>query len=420
MIRHLFGTGIKALMLVGWLTCIFSTNLFANSVTASWEANVEPDLKGYKLYYGSESGNYTESIDVGKVTTKEITNLSDGSLYYFAVTAYDSSGNESPKSTEVTTLIGENLITANPGANSDSTGTIWKSVPGANGYQVLKSSNPFTGFTAYQTLGADQTTLKELADAKAAGTGSYYKVKATKNSETLYEFQTVGHYNVALKRSLNLVSLPLIPGDSSVTAVLGTQFRGSNLSALSDKVHIYNPDTGLYETAWFFESTNESDALHHKWVTYSGLEESPLKIRPNEGFWIELNQSRTDTVFTFSGLVCVDTARAIILKQGYNFIGTPFPVEVALDSSGLAEVITGSEIKAGADYLIGWKDNKFEKAWLYDKDGEELDGKFLMESGSGQTDMKFKPGYGYVVWVKNPLLNNIWILPNPGRNISNN
>jgi hypothetical protein len=57
------------------------------------------DLAGYYVYYGSSSQSYAERIDVGKVTTYTIHNLSPGT-YYFAVAAYDASGNETDYSNE--------------------------------------------------------------------------------------------------------------------------------------------------------------------------------------------------------------------------------------------------------------------------------------------------------------------------------
>ena len=63
------------------------------------------DLNGYRIYYGTSSGVYETVIDVGSVITSTVTNLTDGSLYYFAVTAYDLSGNESDFSNEVKKII---------------------------------------------------------------------------------------------------------------------------------------------------------------------------------------------------------------------------------------------------------------------------------------------------------------------------
>ena len=75
--------------------------LFANTVTVSWTANTESDLSGYKIYYGTSSGSYDDALDVGNKTSFSINNLVVGTTYFFAVTAYDFSGNESGFSKEV-------------------------------------------------------------------------------------------------------------------------------------------------------------------------------------------------------------------------------------------------------------------------------------------------------------------------------
>jgi hypothetical protein len=59
---------------------------FADDVTLEWDANTEPYLSGYKIHWGSTSGNYTSSLDVGKVTTVTIPNIEPGTI--FAATAY--------------------------------------------------------------------------------------------------------------------------------------------------------------------------------------------------------------------------------------------------------------------------------------------------------------------------------------------
>ena len=56
-------------------------------LSVSWNANQEP-VDGYKVYWGTESGKYTNSIDVGKVNSHTITGLTNGVSYYIAVTAY--------------------------------------------------------------------------------------------------------------------------------------------------------------------------------------------------------------------------------------------------------------------------------------------------------------------------------------------
>jgi hypothetical protein len=67
-------------------------------------ANVEPNLAGYKIYVGTNSGTYSfpgSPFVTGKVTSYPITSLPKGQTYYFAISAYNSAGVESELSAEV-------------------------------------------------------------------------------------------------------------------------------------------------------------------------------------------------------------------------------------------------------------------------------------------------------------------------------
>lgn len=80
----------------------------ANNVArVTWSANSETDLAGYRVYYGSTPGVYLGFFNVLKPTT-ELTIADvfthDGK-WYFAVTAYDLSNNESTFSSEVSKRI---------------------------------------------------------------------------------------------------------------------------------------------------------------------------------------------------------------------------------------------------------------------------------------------------------------------------
>ena len=54
------------------------------TVGLAWDANTEPDLAGYKIYYGTASGDYSHSNDVGNVTEYTLTDLDEGVTYYLA------------------------------------------------------------------------------------------------------------------------------------------------------------------------------------------------------------------------------------------------------------------------------------------------------------------------------------------------
>jgi len=87
------------------LGILFPTMLWASSVTISWQANTEVDMAGYKIYYGIQPGVYSVIIDAGNVTSYPIENLTAGVTYYFTLTAYDQSGNESGYALEVPFMV---------------------------------------------------------------------------------------------------------------------------------------------------------------------------------------------------------------------------------------------------------------------------------------------------------------------------
>jgi hypothetical protein len=74
---------------------------YSAQVTLEWEASSDPDVAGYNIYQGTYSRDYDESMDVGNWTSATIAELEDNGTYYFAVTAYNSVGDESGYSNEV-------------------------------------------------------------------------------------------------------------------------------------------------------------------------------------------------------------------------------------------------------------------------------------------------------------------------------
>jgi type IV pilus assembly protein PilY1 len=82
-------------------TLVLSQFALAAQINLAWDANTESDLAGYKVYYGTSSKSYTNSIDVGNVTTYTLTGLTQGQTYYIAITAYNTSSSESGYSGEV-------------------------------------------------------------------------------------------------------------------------------------------------------------------------------------------------------------------------------------------------------------------------------------------------------------------------------
>ena len=94
---HVLGIAVLVLASVIFI----NPSCFAFHLTLEWDPNVEEDLAGYIVYYGTASRNYKYDVDIGDQTSCTISGLAEGKRYYFAVTAYDEEGNESTFSREV-------------------------------------------------------------------------------------------------------------------------------------------------------------------------------------------------------------------------------------------------------------------------------------------------------------------------------
>jgi hypothetical protein len=77
----------------------------AFGLTLEWDVNPEPEVAGYRLYYGTLSGVYSYSADAGPSTSISVPDLISGVTYFFAVTAYSAEGLESPPSNEIVVTI---------------------------------------------------------------------------------------------------------------------------------------------------------------------------------------------------------------------------------------------------------------------------------------------------------------------------
>ena len=92
-----------------WLVLAVVISLFGfqasaqNGLTATvdWDPSTSTNVVSYNVYYGTSSGNYTNSISVDASSTSTvISGLDAGTTYFFAVTAVDANFDESDFSPE--------------------------------------------------------------------------------------------------------------------------------------------------------------------------------------------------------------------------------------------------------------------------------------------------------------------------------
>lgn len=114
--------------LIVWL---WTGNVPAAEIHLAWDKNSEPQVTGYKIYYGFSSRQYDHVEDAGNVTQYVLKELAPG-RYYIAAKAYDGFGNMSDYSEELIVDLTEKSDTLQVPVASDVLITTLEDVP-ANG-----------------------------------------------------------------------------------------------------------------------------------------------------------------------------------------------------------------------------------------------------------------------------------------------
>jgi hypothetical protein len=184
---------------------IFSQEAYSTQVGLTWTRFSDP-VTGYKIYYGTASGSYTQNIDVSKVTTYTIDNLTSGSTYYIAATDHDAAGNESGFSNELIATIPPAVQkTYSITATSDSNGAIIPSgnppvSQASNGSSTIKIVTASQGTNQLFTISPNAGYY--LADLKASGTSlgvvSNYTFSNEAADHTLNATFAINNYSITV------------------------------------------------------------------------------------------------------------------------------------------------------------------------------------------------------------------------------
>jgi len=182
-------TKIGSFVIVTLLTLFslaYTAPALGGDAIVSWDANTEPELAGYKLYYGTASRSYGIPIDIGNQTTYTVTGLGPGT-YYFAVTAYDTSGNETSFSNEGSKTFAD----TSPGVLVVSP-DIGLSVSGNAGGPFSSSSKSYSltntgGTTISYTISKGQSwvSLSEASGSLTQGASTSVTVSINSNANNL-------------------------------------------------------------------------------------------------------------------------------------------------------------------------------------------------------------------------------------------
>ena len=137
------------------------------SVGLEWDSSPSASVAGYRVYYGADSGNYTNSVTVGNVLAGTVSGLASGITYFFAVAAYTVSGLESDLSNGVSYAVPGPLATVRVGVAPNRQVTL--TVTGQSGHTYgIEATQDFQTWTRVGTvtLGASGSVIFTDVNAK--------------------------------------------------------------------------------------------------------------------------------------------------------------------------------------------------------------------------------------------------------------
>jgi len=181
---------------------LFAPHSHAAQATLAWNAPTTyidgtplNNLSGYKLYYGTASGSYSQNVDVGNTTSYNMSSLNDGTTYYFAVKAYDAAGSMSGYSNQVTYTTAAlppptTSYTLTASAGSGGTITPSGAVAITNGLNQSFSIAPSTG---YKIAGV----TVDGASVGAVSSYTFSNVTANHSISATFSATTVASYSIS-------------------------------------------------------------------------------------------------------------------------------------------------------------------------------------------------------------------------------
>jgi hypothetical protein len=137
------------------------------SISITWDTNIDASVTGYRLYMGPTSSNYVTSFDAGTNTTVTITGLKEGQTNYFTVAAYNASRMESAPSVQMSYVVPGLLVSIMPTNAGDPLKLNFPVAPG-HSYEVQASVDLTNWTKIYQTATATSNAWTSFQDPQTA------------------------------------------------------------------------------------------------------------------------------------------------------------------------------------------------------------------------------------------------------------
>lgn len=250
-------------------------------------------------------------------------------------TATDSFGNTSQFSNKIGTQPGQvdpPVCNSTPPANTLSVAKAgnnvqlnWNSTTGSEFYRVYRSADPtFTPsaatFLAQVNTGTTYADVNKLSDNDNA---YYIVVGVNKCVQEAAASNRVGEVALPILPGQNLITLPIVPSQTSIGALFGAQLNGTGNPMTADQVRTYNNATKRYDTAWY--CAGDCVAWGAPWANNwlnPDYTTSTMQLTPGMGFWVN-NRGQETKYIKLVGNIATTINVNVYGKS--NMLGASFP-----------------------------------------------------------------------------------------------
>jgi hypothetical protein len=299
-------------LLLGWSVTIRAIVI---PVTASWNANPEPDIAGYKLSYGTTSGTYTTTVDVGNVTSYSLP-LVSGTTYYFVVQAYNTTGLLSPFSAEMpfTVTGAASPVITNVGPLLGPVGTLTTIVGTGFGLTQGTSTVTFNGTPAVATVWSP-LSIVALVPVGATSGGVVVTVGGIASNATTF--------TVTASTSPNISNLSPVNGPVGTPVTI----TGTNFGATKGTSTVKFNGTTATPTSWSATSivvpVPTGATAGNVVVTVGGVASNGVPFAPGTASTVTLVQhanrdagTTTSSTLAFSAANAAGNFLAVAIRAG--------------------------------------------------------------------------------------------------------
>ena len=224
-------------------------------VTLAWDSSGDASVVGYNVYYGTTSPNHGSKVMVGNSLTATISNLLEGTTYYFIATARNASGVESVPSNEVSyqipsaTLPTVALTSPLSGAGYTAPATVPLAASVTANGQVIAKVQFYSGINL---LGEDTSSPYSLGwNSSAAGSHSLTARAVYGSGSTVSSTPVVINISLSGLAATTIWPITAVPvvadGGADGSVELGVKFR-SDTAGLVTGIRFYksSANTGTH------------------------------------------------------------------------------------------------------------------------------------------------------------------------------